>query len=294
MALEMEGGNMKESKGFTLIELLVVIAIIALLMAILMPALRYAKQQATGAVCLANERNLILAWHTFPQDNDDNLVGGNPYPGTGNYEISWVQAPQNDAGETMLGAGSQPSATGELAYQYEVIGLKRGLLWPYLKTPKVYHCPGDQRKLKTDNQSYRSYSILWTMNGSYGRSYESDPVYDTGEVAHKYIQIKNAGTKLVFVEDQDDRGWNMGSWVMMPVGHSWTDSLGLWHVDSGTLAFADGHAERHKWRDKRTIEYFRNPYDYSFEHSTPDNPNQDLIFVQKAYLPTGRGPGEHN
>ena len=285
---------MIKQKAFTLIELLVVIAIIALLMAILMPALRYAKQQATGTVCLANERNLILAWYTFPQDNDDNLVGGNPFPGTGNYEISWVQAPQNDTGEVMLGAGSQPSATGKLAYEYELIGIKRGLLWPYLKIPKVYHCPGDQRKLKTDNQSFRSYSILWTMNGSYNRSLETDPVYDTGEVAHKYIQIKNAGTKLVFVEDQDDRGWNMGSWVMRPVGHSWTDSLGLWHVDSGTLAFADGHAERHKWRDKRTIEYFRNPLDYSFEHSTPDNPNLDLRFVQKAYLPTGRGPGEHN
>ena len=285
---------MIKQKAFTLIELLVVIAIIALLMAVLLPALRSAKQQATGAVCLGNERSLIIAWHTFPQDNDDNLVGGNPFPGTGNYEISWVQAPQNDAAEVMLGAGSQPSATGKLAYEYELIGIKRGLLWPYLKTPKVYHCPGDQRKLQATNSAYRSYSILWTMNGSYGRSYESDPVYDTGEVAHKYIQIKNAGTKLVFVEDQDDRGWNMGSWVMMPVGHSWTDSLGLWHVDSGTLAFADGHAERHKWRDKRTIEYFRNPYDYSFEHSTPDNPNLDLRFVQKAYLPTGRGPGEHN
>jgi len=101
---------MEKLKGFTLIELLVVIAIIALLMAILMPALRYAKQQATGAACLGNERSLIIAWHTFPQDNDDNLVGGNPYPGTENYEISWVKAPQNEAGDVMLGAGSQSTA----------------------------------------------------------------------------------------------------------------------------------------------------------------------------------------
>jgi len=285
---------MRETRAFTLIELLVVIAIIALLMAVLLPALRYAKQQATGAVCLGNERSLILAWHTFPQDNDDNLVGGNPYPSAQNYEIAWVQAPQNDAGEVMLGGGSQPSASGDLAYKYEVIGLKRGQLWPYLKTPQVYHCPGDKRKLLPKNSAFRSYSILWTMNGAYSRGHETDPVYDTGEVAHKYTEIKNAPSKLVFVEDQDDRGWNMGSWVLRPDGDRWTDSLGLWHVDSGTLAFADGHAERHKWRDRRTIEYFRNPYDFSFEHSTPDDPNPDLRFVQKAYLPTGRGPGEHN
>ena len=285
---------MEKLKGFTLIELLVVIAIIALLLSVLIPALRFAKQQATGAACLGNERSLIIAWYTFPEGNDDRLVGGNPFPGTENYEISWVQAPQNDAGQTMLDASSQPSATGTLAYEYEVLGIMRGKLWPYLDTAKVYHCPGDRRKLQPTNSAYRSYSILWTMNGSYGESYETNPIYDTGEVAHRYTEIKNPSSKLVFVEDEDNRGWNMGSWVMNPVGDYWTDSLGLWHVDSGTLAFADGHAERRKWRDQRTIDYFSNPYDWSFPHSTSANPNQDLIFVQKAYLPTGRGPGEHN
>jgi len=285
---------MEKLKGFTLIELLVVIAIVALLTSILIPALRFAKQQSSGAVCLGNERALIIAWYIYQEGNDSKLVGGNPFPGTENYEISWVQAPQNDAGQTMLDASSEPTATGTLAYEYEVLGIRRGKLWPYLETAKVYHCPGDRRKLQPTNSAYRSYSILWTMNGSYGESYESNPIYDTGEVAHKYVEIKNPSNKLVFVEDEDNRGWNMGSWVMNPVGDYWTDSLGLWHVDSGTLAFADGHAERHKWRDKRTIEYFSNPYDWSFPHSTPSNPNQDLIFVQKAYLPTGRGPGEHD
>jgi prepilin-type N-terminal cleavage/methylation domain-containing protein len=90
--------DMRRFKGFTLIELLVVIGIIAILMAVLLPALRYAKQQATGAVCLAHERSLIIAWHTFPLNNDDRLVGGNPYPSSLNYEIAWVQAPQDDSG----------------------------------------------------------------------------------------------------------------------------------------------------------------------------------------------------
>ncbi len=283
---------MYRGSAFTLIELLVVIAIIALLMGVLLPGLRFAKQQATGAACLGNQKSLILAWYTYPQENDDSLVGGNPYPAVANYHISWVQAPQNEAGDVML-TGGEPSATGDLAYEYEELGLCRGKLWPYLKTPKVYHCPGDKRKQQPTKSAYRSYSILWTMNGAYSRGHETDPVYDTGEVAHKSVEIKNPSRKLVFVEDQDDRGWNMGSWVLRPVGHRWTDSLGLWHVDSGTLAYADGHAEKHKWRDRRTIEYFKNPYDFSFEHSTPENPNEDLRFIQEAYLPTGRGPGEH-
>lgn len=283
---------MHKGRAFTLIELLVVIAIIALLMGILLPALRFAKEQATGAACMGNLRSLILAWYTYPQDNEDNLVGGNPYPAAANYDISWVQAPQDETGDVML-SGGEPTATGDQAYEHEKFGLQNGTLWPYLKTPKVYHCPGDKRKLLARNSAFRSYSIIWTMNGAYSRQHETDPVYDTGEVAHKFGEIRSPARKLVFVEDQDDRGWNMGSWVLRPVGHRWTDSLGLWHVDSGTLAFADGHAQKHKWRDKRTIEYFEDPYDYSFEHSTPENPNEDLRFIQQAYLPTGKGPGEH-
>ena len=59
------------------------------------------------------------------------------------------------------------SAVGDLDYKYEVLGIKRGQLWPYLESPKVYHCPGDSRMRQTEESSaYRSYSVLWTMNGS--------------------------------------------------------------------------------------------------------------------------------
>ena len=271
-------------RAFTLIELLVVIAIISVLVAVIVPSLRLAKKHASGAVCLANEKNLVLAWVQYYTENDGRLVGGNPWPGNAFERIAWVKAPQDDSGNTY--AANIPE------FEYRMIGIRRGQLWSYMNSEKAYHCPGDRRMRDPMQEAYRSYSIIWTINGSYGLSYETDPIYDIGEVAHKHGEIKSPGSKLVFVEDQDDRGWNMGSWVVNPFGDRWTDALGSWHVDSGTLAFADGHAEKHKWRDQRTIDYFADPYDGGGGGS--GGPNEDLKFIQRAFLPTGRGPGEHN
>ena len=67
---------MRSYKGFTLIELLIVIAIIAVLITILAPALQVAKEQATGAVCLGNQRILIQSWVDYANDYREKIVGG--------------------------------------------------------------------------------------------------------------------------------------------------------------------------------------------------------------------------
>ena len=90
--------------GFTLIELLVVIAVIAILMGILMPALKLVRDQAKRVNCVANVRTLSLAWLQYANNNDDVMVGGN-MPASANFknaaETLWVQPPQNERTKQM-------------------------------------------------------------------------------------------------------------------------------------------------------------------------------------------------
>ncbi|MEN6307681.1 MAG: prepilin-type N-terminal cleavage/methylation domain-containing protein, partial [Anaerohalosphaeraceae bacterium] len=126
-------------KAFTLIELLVVVAIIALLMAVLVPALKRVKQQATGSVCLANLKGLSTSWHTYTMDNDERLVYGH-VPNPGRFDPKqqyWVSFPQDES-------GNYKGAAGDVTLQYEQQGIRKGALFPYIESFDAYHCPGDK------------------------------------------------------------------------------------------------------------------------------------------------------
>jgi prepilin-type N-terminal cleavage/methylation domain-containing protein len=97
---------MRSGKGFTLIELLIVIAIIAVLLTILAPALQVAKEHATGAVCLGNQKNLIDAWIFYHDGNKGWLVGGCTFPDPV-YEARWCEEPKR----TPMYAGDPPGGS---------------------------------------------------------------------------------------------------------------------------------------------------------------------------------------
>ena len=254
-----------KKRAFTLVELLVVIAIIALLMALLMPALRLAHDQATGLICVNNLRQLTIAWLSYTTENDGKIVNGHIPRDNDPPRHYWVLAPQDAMGNYT--GGNRPGLVED-----KLRGIERGLLYPFLKELKVYHCYGDARIDIPDQMAYRSYSVMGGMNGEAGR-FGAEPI----EV---YDEIRNPGTKIVFLEEMDERGWNMGSWVINPNKlDRWVDPLAIWHNDRSTLGFADGHAEKHRWLDDRTIEFAED-----WRNADPHQPgNPDLAYMHRAY-----------
>ena len=238
------------NKAFTLIELLVVIAIIALLMAIIMPGLSRAKNQAQATVCLANLNGLTKSWMLYAQENNDRTVGvtvGN----TGDPDYCWVDAPQDSLGNLCL-----TTALGTA--DDEIRGIEKGLLFDYTSDPELYHCPSDRRYMDrpelypsaTGDGGYRTYSLA----AGAGPTRASEVTWNGFDPYLRLSRIPGPGDKYVFVEEADGRGINANSWVIKPQNPTaWVDPIAVSHMERSTLGFADGHGEKHRWVDESTI-----------------------------------------
>src|SRR6476659_4367136 len=124
------GGSRKQARptGFTLIELLVVIAIIAILAAMLLPALSKAKVLAQATQCMNDTRQLALAWRLYAEDNREELPFG--YATAANAPYVWVKGYLDD---------SNPSASDNWNLDTT---LRASLIWPYCgKSVGIFHCP---------------------------------------------------------------------------------------------------------------------------------------------------------
>ncbi|MDH7599435.1 MAG: prepilin-type N-terminal cleavage/methylation domain-containing protein [Sedimentisphaerales bacterium] len=244
-------------KAFTLIELLVVIAIIAILLGIILPAVGLARKQATGSRCLGNQRQLVTAWTTYALENGDRMVGGNTYMEGGRPSFDlWVVGPvgTNHWSSCASFVPPVPDESALTPRERELVGIRAGKLFAYIKQTKVYHCPGDNRGKRAFSfagntlglECYRSYGIAGGLNGER---------YGGIQPWTKTSQIRNTSRKYVFVEEVDPRGFNMGSWVISinRSSYQWVDPLAIWHNKRSTLSFVDGHAEIHSWEDRRTI-----------------------------------------
>jgi prepilin-type N-terminal cleavage/methylation domain-containing protein/prepilin-type processing-associated H-X9-DG protein len=246
-----------KTKGFTLIELLVVIAIIAILMAILMPTLNAARDQARRIQCINNAKSLALGWFMYKDANDDKLVPGSTGPN------QWVDNP----------------SSGTAPVEEKKAAARRGLLFSYVgKKVEVYHCPSDRRK-QNGSSAYITFSIPGGANG------EASPNQFT--IAKKYGELKNPSLRYVFVEEPDTRGYNEGSWQMNVRDKTWVDPLSMWHNKKSTFGFADGHGELHQWVDKSTIKWadgaMYTPTSFVFNMTPPAGESTDVTWMADGF-----------
>ncbi len=246
---------MKRIKGFTLIELLVVIAIIALLMAIILPALNAVKRKAATTVCLSNTKNLSLGWYMYMTDNDGRIMSSED-TGVDQYGtyVGWVGVPRNADGNTMSNTQTDPAVTDA----DEIRGIERGVLFSYVKDPGAYHCPADNvRKSMYDGTTvFVSYGVPMCL---YGTLSPGSSGYNTQ--IRLFDQIKRPATRYVFVESAETRNWNSSHHFVLGAPEytggtrwGWWGPMAVNHGDSSILGFCDGHSEVRKWRDRFTID----------------------------------------
>jgi prepilin-type N-terminal cleavage/methylation domain-containing protein len=280
---------MARSKGFTLIELLVVIAIIALLMAIIMPALNSVKKKAATTVCLSNTKNLSLGWYMYMGDNDGRIMSSedNGIDKNGTY-VGWCGVPRNASGNTLSNTQADPPVTDE----DEKRGIEVGVLYPYIKDSGAYHCPADNvRKSLYDRTGvFVSYGVPMCLNG-YPNSNSAQ--YNTQ--IKIFDEIKAPATRYVFVESAETRNWNSSHHFVLGAPEytgnaqqwGWWGPMAVNHGDSSVLGFCDGHSEVRKWRDQFTIERVdkliaQGGGNYGIEYP-PDGQTQDINYMAKGW-----------
>jgi prepilin-type N-terminal cleavage/methylation domain-containing protein/prepilin-type processing-associated H-X9-DG protein len=251
----------KYKKGFTLIELLVVIAIIAVLMAILMPALNRVKEQGKRIVCENSLKSLQLCWIMYADDNDSKIVngeGGYDYSSGNLTEIAWVgQAWKDDYGN--------PRAVMTLTDSQLKQEIEDGALWEYVKDYDVYKCPTGR------SGEWVTYAVVDAPNGRprTGTWTGGNHVTGRGERNGRTVlwfktraEITTPGPaeRMVFI---DEGAMTPDSFAVHYAQRGpWWDDPPVRHGDGTTVTWADGHVSHLKWKAAETIKRARDTRDY--------------------------------
>jgi prepilin-type N-terminal cleavage/methylation domain-containing protein/prepilin-type processing-associated H-X9-DG protein len=217
--------------AFTLIELLVVIAIIAILAALLLPALGRGRSYATTITCLNDLKQLQICWLMYVHDNGDVIPPNNFI-----YSVS-----PGSTNDPTLGEDGLTWCRGIAPLDTNDITEATSLLFTYNRSPAIYHCPADHSTV----DGYPTVLRKRSFNVSNSANCAGDSHFK------KYYEITAPASLFVFIDTQEDAIWD-STFGTFPTSSYWQD---YWldipadrHQQGCDLTFADGHAEHWKWR----------------------------------------------
>ena len=269
-----EAGN----RGFTLVELLVVVGILAVLAALLVPAVSRAREASQSAICLANQQQLLLAWRLYTEDSLGRFPWSQVLPLARRGWPTEAEQPVWCRG-TMSYFGPPEDRTNVAP----LLDPGPGSLGPYLRKAALYRCPSDRSRAFPDRTRDRSLRVRsYSMNRNFG--FPDDLVHELSvfnlETDFRRHESGPSGLSVFWDESGaslgvpafEDPTLHPGEWVLASIPSTR-------HRDSGSVGFADGHVEMHRWTDPEILARSREVVRRGIQ-TLPDSP--DFWWIEHA------------